>query len=140
VPYSLPGVLLADERTRLQVPLDAVNYPVAPEGLELQQVHVYVRHGERTPVGVRMAGAPASIPEHWMMCKTARRFRAAVFAPPPVKGDAQADGEFKEDTQWMRKTVERADGSTADGEWYAMFSYSCKFGLWLSQRTACSAS
>lgn len=28
-----------------QEPLDVENYPVAPEGLELNQVHVYVRHG-----------------------------------------------------------------------------------------------
>lgn len=28
-----------------QVPLDVENYPVAPAGLELEQVHVYVRHG-----------------------------------------------------------------------------------------------
>jgi hypothetical protein len=29
-----------------QVPLDVHEYPVAPEGLTLQQVHVFVRHGE----------------------------------------------------------------------------------------------
>lgn len=29
-----------------QVPLDVERYPVAPPGLELQQVHVFVRHGE----------------------------------------------------------------------------------------------
>jgi acid phosphatase len=103
-----------------QVPLDSATYPLAPEGLELQQVHVYVRHGERTPVGVRMAKPPASIPEHWMMCKTARRFRAAVFASPPLVPNADeggASGTFKEGTLWMRKTVERADGTTAEGEW-----------------------
>lgn len=27
-------------------PLDVQNYPVAPLGLELEQVHVFVRHGE----------------------------------------------------------------------------------------------
>ena len=32
------------------VPFDVDNYPVAPEGLELEQVHLYVRHGElQTP-------------------------------------------------------------------------------------------
>lgn len=30
----------------LQVPLDVKQYPVAPLGLELQQVHVFVRHGK----------------------------------------------------------------------------------------------
>lgn len=29
-----------------QVPLAVENYPVAPEPLKLQQVHVFVRHGE----------------------------------------------------------------------------------------------
>ena len=32
------------------VPFDVDDYPVAPEGLELEQVHLYVRHGElQTP-------------------------------------------------------------------------------------------
>ena len=31
-----------------QVPLDVEGYPVAPRGLELEQVHVYVRHGQNT--------------------------------------------------------------------------------------------
>jgi acid phosphatase len=57
-----------------------------------------------------MATPPASIPEHWMMCHTARRFRAAVFADVPTGG-------LQEDTLMMRKTVERADGVAAEGEW-----------------------
>jgi len=28
-----------------QVPLDVDGYPIGPEGLKLEQVHVYVRHG-----------------------------------------------------------------------------------------------
>jgi len=28
-----------------QVPLEVDNYPVNPEGLKLEQVHVYIRHG-----------------------------------------------------------------------------------------------
>ena len=28
------------------VPLDVDGYPIAPQDLELEQVHVYVRHGE----------------------------------------------------------------------------------------------
>lgn len=105
---------------------------------------VYVRHGERTPVGIRMSDPPASIPEHWMMCKTARRFRAAVSAAPlgapegvfgagvgkgapagaeAVVGGGVADG----DTLRMRKTVERADGTSAEGEW-------CVHGLSLFER------
>lgn len=30
-----------------QVPLNVDGYDIAPEGLDLEQVHVYVRHGER---------------------------------------------------------------------------------------------
>lgn len=29
----------------IQAPLDVERYPVAPDGLQLEQVHVYVRHG-----------------------------------------------------------------------------------------------
>lgn len=29
-----------------QIPLDVERYPVVPQGLELQQVHVFVRHGK----------------------------------------------------------------------------------------------
>ena len=28
-----------------QVPLDVEGYPAAPDGLELEQVHIYIRHG-----------------------------------------------------------------------------------------------
>ncbi|KAH7869116.1 histidine phosphatase superfamily [Lentinula edodes] len=84
-------------------PLDIGKYSVAPSGLELEQVHIYVRHGERTPVGVRLAGPPANLPEHWMMCKTTRRFQASVNAP----GIGNGMDEF----QQSRRVVERADGT-----------------------------
>jgi hypothetical protein len=29
-----------------QIPLDVERYPVVPQGLELQQVHIFVRHGK----------------------------------------------------------------------------------------------
>jgi acid phosphatase len=112
-----------------QVPFDVAGYPVAPQNLQLEQVHVYVRHGtyqfpitrlrqslillcigERTPVGIRLADPPANIPEHWMMCKTARRFKAAVT------GFMNANPDTGEVLQ-TRKVVERRDGRVADGEW-----------------------
>lgn len=92
-----------------QVPFDVAGYTVAPANLQLEQVHVYVRHGERTPVGIRLAGPPANIPEHWMMCKTARRFKAAVT------GFVNANPDTGEVPQ-TRKVVERRDGKSADGE------------------------
>ncbi|KAJ3517906.1 hypothetical protein NLJ89_g203 [Agrocybe chaxingu] len=106
-----------------QAPLDVDGYPVAPENLQLEQVHTYVRHGERTPVGVRMAGPPANIPEHWIMCRTARRFRAAVSSflgfqhLPQVEQQLSYDNNNAEETLYTRKIVERKDGSTGEGEW-----------------------
>ncbi|KAF4616606.1 hypothetical protein D9613_008515 [Agrocybe pediades] len=100
-----------------QVPLDVDGYPTNPEGLQLEQVHVYVRHGERTPVGVRLTEPPASIPEHWMMCKTARRFRAAVTsALGPVTRDRSLTGSEIDETLHTTKVVERKDGTAGVGE------------------------
>lgn len=102
-----------------QTPLDANAYPVAPDELSLQQVHVYVRHGERTPVRVRMDDAPASIPAHWTLCRTARHFRSTVATFGDAVQDAprSADGvEFLP----VKRVVERADGTVQDGEWYVI--------------------
>ena len=126
------------------VPLDVEGYPVAPPELELQQLHVYIRHGtqrlrsryvaltqwtvplgrtgERTPVGVRMADPPASIPQHWMFCHTARNIRAAVAsASPAVPGMKESVGGVEVQQQESLQTVrvvERSDGTAAPGEWY----------------------
>ncbi|KAH9477792.1 putative acid phosphatase SPBC4.06 [Psilocybe cubensis] len=103
-----------------QVPLEVDNYPVGPEGLQLEQVHVYVRHGERTPVGVRLTDPPASIPEYWMMCKTARRFRAAVssaLGPSPNQAPhLSVRNDELEETLQTQKVVERKDGTLVEGE------------------------
>jgi len=88
-----------------QVPVDVEAYPIAPDGLKLEQVHVYVRHGERTPVGIRLSQPPASIPEHWIMCKTATQFQAAVLGM-----------SRKREFIHTRKKVERVDGVVSDGE------------------------
>ncbi|KAI0944908.1 hypothetical protein AcV7_001582 [Taiwanofungus camphoratus] len=102
------------------LPLDVEGYPVAPLELELQQVHIYMRHGERTPVGVRMADPPASIPAHWTFCKTARDFRASVASGSPyVPGapkSARQDGTGYEEALPTRRIVEWKDGSVAPGE------------------------
>ncbi|PCH44871.1 phosphoglycerate mutase-like protein [Wolfiporia cocos MD-104 SS10] len=109
-------------RTKLgHVPLDVDGYPVAPPELELEQVHIYVRHGERTPVGVRMADPPASLPKHWMFCHTARNFHAAVASgsrmvpgAPLVAGQDGGTGE--EESLRTIRIVERADGTAMLGE------------------------
>ncbi|KZP25686.1 phosphoglycerate mutase-like protein [Athelia psychrophila] len=87
-----------------QTTLDVHHYPIAPKELALQQVHVYVRHGERAPVGVRLNTGPANIPEHWMLCKSAHSFRNAVADLLPHDGTP------------FRTVVERKDGTPADGQ------------------------
>ena len=68
--------------------------------------------GERTPVRIRMSEPPASIPEHWTMCKSARNFRAAVAELTEPVNDAVVDR-----TMPFRKAVERKDGRSVRGEW-----------------------
>ncbi|CAE6438246.1 unnamed protein product [Rhizoctonia solani] len=80
-------------------------YDPAPSGLKLEQVHVYVRHGERTPVGIRMNEAPANIPAFWNACKTARRFKAAVM------GENNATNQVE-----IVRLAERGDGYAQEGE------------------------
>ncbi|KAH8115945.1 phosphoglycerate mutase-like protein [Phellopilus nigrolimitatus] len=98
-----------------QAPLDIDAYPVAPSELSLEQVHVYVRHGERTPVRVRMSDPPASISAHWNLCRTARQFRASVatFGDAVLDSPRSSDGV---DFLPVKKVVERPDGTAAEGE------------------------
>ncbi|KAI0340408.1 phosphoglycerate mutase-like protein [Trametopsis cervina] len=93
------------------IPFDVELYPVGPADLQLEQVHLYVRHGERTPVRVRMSDPPASIPDRWQLCKTARRFRAAVTSNIHTSSDAG----ILEDVP-VRRVVEGADGGVMEGE------------------------
>ncbi|KAB5591231.1 hypothetical protein CTheo_5313 [Ceratobasidium theobromae] len=86
-------------------PLNEKEYNVAPLNLKLEQVHVYVRHGERTPVGVRMTGPPASIPAFWDMCKSARRFKATIL------GNGDASEAFE-----VQRLSERSNGYAKEGE------------------------
>lgn len=84
------------------------------------QCHTF-HAGERTPVGVRLTEAPASIPEHWIMCRTARRFRAAVSSalgvgPNHIPHLSEVERELDE-TLLTRRVVERKDGTLGEGEW-----------------------
>ncbi|KZV84235.1 phosphoglycerate mutase-like protein [Exidia glandulosa HHB12029] len=99
--------------------LDVDAYPEAPQQLELQQVHLFIRHGERTPVTTRMSDAPASIPPHWLMCKTARAFRASVHDTTDAAAvfHSLANPESAgEKLMPVRRLVERPDGTAVDGE------------------------
>ncbi|KAF8512657.1 histidine phosphatase superfamily [Hysterangium stoloniferum] len=91
-----------------EVPLDVENYPVAPAELELEQVHIYIRHGERTPVGLRLTSPAARIPEHWLMCTTGRKMRAAAFT--------DNDEDPRSVLLNVQREVERKDGSTVESE------------------------
>ncbi|EJD05488.1 phosphoglycerate mutase-like protein [Fomitiporia mediterranea MF3/22] len=95
--------------------LDVDGYPVAPAELALAQVHVYLRHGERTPVRVRMAEPPASIPAHWTLCRTARQFHAAVATFGEAVLDAPRSSD-RVDFLPAKRLVEQADGNVLDGE------------------------
>lgn len=108
-------------------PLDAEGYPVAPEGLHLQQVHVYARHGafesvqlshlrlvayrlhsgERTPVRVRMSDPPASIPADWQLCNTSKSFHETVAGYSSTIDDGL----------WYKKVVENRYGKPSEGLW-----------------------
>lgn len=99
-----------------------VSYQSGPAILRLDVLHTttYYRHiiltytltGERTPVGVRLAEPPANVPEHWMMCKSARSFQNTVASVLH-----NAPGGMVDEALSTRRVVERFDGSTVDGEW-----------------------
>lgn len=58
---------------------------------------------------VRMSTPPASIPDRWDLCKTARRFRAAVssnISEPHTSEDVL-----------LRKVIETDAGNVNHGEW-----------------------
>ncbi|KAH7910360.1 histidine phosphatase superfamily [Hygrophoropsis aurantiaca] len=102
------GSMVGTSRNKVNAseePLDVEGYPLAPPELKLEQVHVYVRHGERTPVKVRLSDPPASIPEHWQLCHAARNFRELIAGPK-----CHDDEPIR-----VKKAVETREGLTADG-------------------------
>jgi len=76
--------------------------------------------GERAPVSNRMYLPPANLPEHWLMCHTARRFRAVVSSymggilenKPVATVPAPINTEFE-----IKKVVEDVDGIARGGNW-----------------------
>lgn len=77
----------------------------SPQNLVLEQVHLYVRHGERTPVGPRMTGPPANITSVWPFCNIARQFSASVIGERNMK-----------DSLEVLRVTERRDAQSGDGE------------------------
>ena len=81
---------------------------------------LYTVTGERTPVGVRLEKPPASIPEHWKMCRMANRFSTisdALGVSPEEIPMAKELGHRVDESQSIPKLVERIDGTIAEGEW-----------------------
>lgn len=75
-----------------------------------------------------MTSPPAAIPPHWLMCKTARAFRASVHDMADAQTVFQnlANPESAgEKLMPVRKLVERPDGTAVDGEWYAQDATLC---------------
>lgn len=66
------------------------------------------------PVGIYMSEPPASIPEHWLMCKS-RRFNTVSTTFPSGHLNPGDDSEFLP----MRKMVELGNGTVVEDEWYA---------------------
>ncbi|GJJ10525.1 hypothetical protein Clacol_004751 [Clathrus columnatus] len=102
-----PSVLMHTTADQHESALDVENYPVAPPELNLEQVHIYIRHGlsriiffnyseilnldilgERAPVGQRLTSKAAGLPEHWLMCKAGRAMRALAVETATGKGSA----------------------------------------------------
>lgn len=70
-----------------------------------------------------MSAPPASIPEHWMMCKTGRQFRAAVageWRQTEAGAGIVVAEERPEENLPIKRVVERADGTNAEGEWLVL--------------------
>ncbi|KAF2717299.1 phosphoglycerate mutase-like protein [Polychaeton citri CBS 116435] len=72
-----------------------------PQDLELQQVQIVLRHGERTPVNSRFKNA--GLPTYWPYCSAAKALHSTVLA---------ADGQW--DTLQWRKRLETFDSKGAD--------------------------
>lgn len=62
-----------------------------PKDLELQQVQILLRHGERTPVNARFKNA--GLPAYWPYCTAAKAMTSAIL---------EADGSM-DSLQWRRR-------------------------------------
>lgn len=109
--FSFPFLRRKSMTTASNIPkLDPDAYPEQPTGLSLEQVHVYVRHGERTPVGTRMNNPPANIPEHWPLCRGGRKFSAGILQATENKQALYSPGTID-----IERVVEFRNGSSTSG-------------------------
>lgn len=59
-----------------------------------------------------MNNPPASIPEHWLLCKAGRQFSAAVWEPAKNKQELYSVGSVD-----IERVVEFRNGSSTPGVW-----------------------
>lgn len=62
---------------------DELGKSTIPAGLELAQIHIYFRHGERTPVRQRLTHL--GIPSQWNLCTAGREFAVGVLNDPDAR-------------------------------------------------------
>jgi hypothetical protein len=134
-----------------EVPLDVENYPVAPAELVLEQVHVFVRHGEcsESQTGFMIPGLntfPSQGNEHrseydlqvlllrylnsgrvsWSLRgkKTHQRFRNMCHTGRNFRAAVAATlhSNLENETLDVQRVVERRDGTFRDGDWYENIS------------------
>lgn len=67
-----------------------------PAGLELQQVQILLRHGERTPVSPRFQNA--GLPAFWPYCAAVRHMRSAV-----LERSKDGNGAVFSTLEWKRR-------------------------------------
>ncbi|KAL5598883.1 hypothetical protein BROUX41_003796 [Berkeleyomyces rouxiae] len=79
-----------------------------PSSLALQQVHIFLRHGERTPIKPRFAHL--NHPPLWPYCRYARTMRALISLPAPA---ADSIPPPPAELLWQRnlQTLSAADGT-----------------------------
>ncbi|KAI0096085.1 histidine phosphatase superfamily [Nemania sp. FL0031] len=72
-----PNLFISRPRIAKMTTRSAVIPPYVPDGLNLEQVHILMRHGERTPVVARFQNA--GLTPYWPYCSAAQRFSQLIM-------------------------------------------------------------
>ncbi|EJT99345.1 phosphoglycerate mutase-like protein [Dacryopinax primogenitus] len=117
----------AAEDSKMALDVDAYEY--APSDLRLEQLHVYVRHGERTPVHPRLA---EYIPPLWPLCRTSFLTYANILQRRP---DPRAEVLSPLGKDWhgvglvkMERVAEVPRGRDEAGHEFDGMEHACGFG------------
>ncbi|KIJ39004.1 hypothetical protein M422DRAFT_230848 [Sphaerobolus stellatus SS14] len=117
--------------------LEVDDYSIAPKPLMLDQVHVYVRHGERTPVGISLhdSANQTEIPDVWPLCTTKQKVwmkpwslspsgipsSTSTSTPMGITDDQNnpaaqgSDSKGIPELMYMRKAMETFEGKILEG-------------------------